>query len=588
MRPPLSSFLFIVAFTVHLASAVSFEEETDTDQPCSVRAWVRAEDLSPNHVSRGELRIKVPRQECAQQIASVTLRLQLDEFGEVKYLKEGAVLPEVRPSNESASTEYSSWMGTDVIYDYQAHDDGLVDSELWTIKAEERRAWTTEVILLRNPDLSQPVITPFTVAVPPVNYPPVISKYRQLRPPVGRHSFTDLGYRYVAVVTFTDRWPHSMHVQSPFTWNLTFEDPNCIGCVHPSEKGQQETLEWCLPKAQRSVFSAEVTLDNGKVAAPGQSLTGRVTVYKSTSREQWAQLQSGASAESACSDPSLGLCYTSPVISDQLWADSDSYAWNFAESDYDRYTHNLDDTGHAKGTITPSNSQFSFELQVPRRTPVDFVSYYSQIENQLAVQLVVLYPLEVARCINPGRKLDSEKEDEPATIEEGLWNMNTVGKSSQPQIQYHRMMFLGAKVPLTIVSAGASDQSIAHYLLPDGAVAPVLRNGLEMDMPASFPPTKPLIMVEDIAKTSARLMQPGSTDPIQTRQQFMNISRIRSRFMYPDPAKDYRGGNYVGVLWKKQIVAEERGIWPLRNEAVVDEGNDHLRSASAKAQHRAM
>ncbi|KAJ6581812.1 hypothetical protein B0H19DRAFT_890359, partial [Mycena capillaripes] len=49
---------------------------------CTVRAWVRAEDLSPDHVSRGELRIKVPRAECANQIASVSLRLQLDEFGE--------------------------------------------------------------------------------------------------------------------------------------------------------------------------------------------------------------------------------------------------------------------------------------------------------------------------------------------------------------------------------------------------------------------------------------------------------------------------------------------------------------------------
>ncbi|KAJ7696429.1 hypothetical protein B0H17DRAFT_893479, partial [Mycena rosella] len=50
--------------------------------PCEVRAWVRAEDLSPEHVSHGELRIKVPRAQCTQQIASVALRLQLDEFSE--------------------------------------------------------------------------------------------------------------------------------------------------------------------------------------------------------------------------------------------------------------------------------------------------------------------------------------------------------------------------------------------------------------------------------------------------------------------------------------------------------------------------
>ncbi|KAK7008222.1 hypothetical protein R3P38DRAFT_3210965 [Favolaschia claudopus] len=598
MRPPLSSFLFIVAFTVQLASADSFETKVNTAQPC-VRVRVRAEDLSPNHISRGDLRIEVTRQECAQQIASVTLRLQLDEFGEVKYLKEGAVLPEVHPSNESWSTEYSSSMGSDVVYDYQAHDDGLSDPELWTIKAEERRAWTTEAILLTDPDLSQPVITPFTVAVPAVNYPPVISKFRFLKPPVGQGSFTDLSYRYIAIVTFTDGCIESvavghtafipsesssqMQVQSPFTWNLTFEDPKCIGCDHPREKKRQETLKKCLPKAQRSVFSAEVTLDNGKVAAPGQSLTGRVTVHKikngattlsdisvrlqSTSREQWPQLQSGASAESACSDPWIGLCCTSPVVSDQLQAESNS--WNFAKSGNDRYIHNLDDKGLAKGAITLSNSQFSFELQVPHRTPVDFVSYYSQIENQLAVELEVLYPLEVARCIHSGQKLDSlEKEDDPATIEEGLWN---IFGPVEPQSVSHRRTTLNAKVPFIIVSTETSDQSIAHYLSPDGAVAPVLRSGLQMDMPASFLPIKPLIIVEDIATTSARLMRPGSTNPLQTRQRVMNITSLLN---YPDPTKAYRGGNYVGVLWKKKIVAEERGIWPLRNEAVVDEGND--------------
>jgi hypothetical protein len=41
-------------------------------------------------------------------------------------------------------------MEGDVVYDYQAHDDGLSDPELWTVKAEERRAWTTEATLLEN------------------------------------------------------------------------------------------------------------------------------------------------------------------------------------------------------------------------------------------------------------------------------------------------------------------------------------------------------------------------------------------------------------------------------------------------------
>ncbi|KAJ7622908.1 hypothetical protein DFH06DRAFT_1009006, partial [Mycena polygramma] len=119
-------------------------------EPCTIRAWVRAQDLSPDHISHGELRIKVPRAECANQIASVALRLQLDEFGEVKFLKKGAVLPEVRPSNQSAPSGYADWTGSDVVYDYQAYEDRFSNPELWTVKAEERRAWTTQATLLDN------------------------------------------------------------------------------------------------------------------------------------------------------------------------------------------------------------------------------------------------------------------------------------------------------------------------------------------------------------------------------------------------------------------------------------------------------
>ncbi|KAJ6581804.1 hypothetical protein B0H19DRAFT_929629 [Mycena capillaripes] len=213
MKTPLISLL-ATAFTLAVASDVETQPE-----PCAVRAWVRAEDLSPDHVSRGELRIKVPRAECANQVASVALRLQLDEFGELKFLKKGAVLPEVQPSNQSAPAGYEDWMGSGVVYDYQAHDDGLSDPELWTVKAEERRAWSTEATLIENnpssltfalmyrcsciADLSQAIVTSFTVAVPAVNYPPVLNQYRQLYGPVSRHSYADLGYRYIAVGIFT-------------------------------------------------------------------------------------------------------------------------------------------------------------------------------------------------------------------------------------------------------------------------------------------------------------------------------------------------------------------------------------------------
>jgi hypothetical protein len=38
----------------------------------------------------------------------------------------------------------------DAVYDYQPRDNAMTDPDLWVIKAEERRAWTTEAVLIDN------------------------------------------------------------------------------------------------------------------------------------------------------------------------------------------------------------------------------------------------------------------------------------------------------------------------------------------------------------------------------------------------------------------------------------------------------
>jgi hypothetical protein len=84
-------------------------------------------------------------------------------------------------------------------------------------------------------------------------------------------------------------------------------------------------------------------------------------------------------------------------------------------------------------------------------------------------------------------------------------------------------------------------------------------------MPDVFPVAQPIFTEEALANTSARLMKAGSTDPFHQDQQFMNWTRRQCRDSHP--TEDYRGGNYAGLLWRKKVVAEERGILP-----VVDRG----------------
>ncbi|KAK7012838.1 hypothetical protein R3P38DRAFT_3208958 [Favolaschia claudopus] len=591
MKASLAPLFLTIGVAVYLVSADLVGDEEI--QPCTVQAWVRAEDLSPNHVSRGELRIKVSKEECADLIASVALRLQFDEFGQVKHLKNGAVLPEVRPSYESASTEFTGGTGDEVVYDYQAYDDSLIDSELWTIEAEERSSWMTEAILLQNPDVSKTILTPFTVAVPAVNYPAVVSKYRNLYNygPVAQHAFSDLGYRYTTIVTFVDGRikeipsghtafiPSSeRHVQSPLTWNLTFEESKCRRCEAPSNlyHKYEELLEKCLPKDQRSAFTAEITIDSGKVAAAGQTLKGLITVHTTkhgttipsdifvyvqpVSRDHWAHGRAAAAGDSACPSAWSGLC-NQQFVEGQIYSQSERHSHYVFEEKDDKKVVCYPSLSHGyEEAITSSNSRITFEFSLPADAPVDTVSYYSGIENFLNVELTVLHSLDVARCLNPGRDF-LDNEDDPAAIEEGLWDTWTrLGSpaGSESDSIFYRQMTLHAMVPITVVGPDASDQSFAHYLEPNGAVAPLLRSGFQMDMPASFAAAKPLITAEAIAETSARLLQPAQ-------------NRYSLEYRGPDPTYRYQGGDYVGLLWRKKVVAEAKGIWPLRNKELFEE-----------------
>ncbi|KAJ7674458.1 hypothetical protein B0H17DRAFT_1082098 [Mycena rosella] len=149
------------------------------DGDCKVQAWVRADDLVPDHVSP----VNLPPY-CANRVASVArVRLQLDEFGDVTYLRRGAVLTEIpghRSNNQPVLLDVLGFLGgssDDAVYDYRAYDRATSDSAFWVVKGEERRAWYPEVVRFQHSsNSSKPMVAPFSVASPAVNYPPALMK----------------------------------------------------------------------------------------------------------------------------------------------------------------------------------------------------------------------------------------------------------------------------------------------------------------------------------------------------------------------------------------------------------------------------
>jgi len=73
-----AALLYITTVSAHFFSP-------QKEKACHVEAWVRAEDLSPNAIANGDLRVQV-NPSCTEKIASVVLQLQFDEFSEVKFL----------------------------------------------------------------------------------------------------------------------------------------------------------------------------------------------------------------------------------------------------------------------------------------------------------------------------------------------------------------------------------------------------------------------------------------------------------------------------------------------------------------------
>ena len=179
--------------------------------------------------------------------------------------------------------------------DHDRYYESLRDPALWIVKAEERTAFKSAVTLIKKffgmsflalalsitmahnfyADYSQPVIVPFTVAVPNVNYPPALR--------LSGHSFGDSGretnsmhlYRYTALIafqsghkveipagyiTFDPVHDASLHTRA-FSTNVTLEERT---------QGLRDHLKVCAADTEETIFEAQVTVEGGNVVGAGE------------------------------------------------------------------------------------------------------------------------------------------------------------------------------------------------------------------------------------------------------------------------------------------------------------------------------
>ncbi|KAF7313373.1 hypothetical protein HMN09_00493000 [Mycena chlorophos] len=470
---------------------------------CRVKVWVRAEDLTPGSTSNGDIRVKVFPAECGTQVASVSLRLQLDEFAEVKYLRPSTVLPEITKVQDDDATRPASvdaWESTRVTYNYTAYDAALSDPAYWVVKAEERRGWVTEMILFDNSsatlDFSRPQVIPFVVVSPLVNYPPAREEYPRPWAPVldpGQSTRTALGYHYHAVVVFQDGRTQEVFVghtnfrpvftlpplsSAPFIWDGTFVDPPPMDGGLPSRF--VDRTEDCLPRDLRSLFTAHVELENG-VFHTGQTLRGRVTVdatsgstnmstisvtLRAIMNDHWAQRQADTGDETKV--PQFdGLGHV--VVS------TDSYQWIVNDETMCRTSINHRSRPSVRGAVSQRRPTFDFALDIHASFFPEFESHYWSSSAILEIQLNAAYSREAAQCMaspaawdHVNAEEDIPDDDEDLAREEDLWDSNiAVGKRRERTLW---TMPLFVQVPVVVLGA-ISSEAVPHYLTPNVTVA---------------------------------------------------------------------------------------------------------------------
>ncbi|KAJ7696609.1 hypothetical protein B0H17DRAFT_403271 [Mycena rosella] len=367
--------------------------------------------------------------------------------------------------------------------------------------------------------------------------------------------------------------------RAPVTWNVTFTEDKPQEVDLPSARKESADKQRCLPEELRSVFVAEVTLYEGNSVRPGQMLRGKVTVHATpgsttmsdleitlmtTTDHHWATAQAttGGDDEFGLFSRRLRRHSTGRSVNDSY-----IHADLFKEKDDDsEYSHllfsNMYPSHHSR--LTATKPYFDFEIQVPQTAVPDFSAFYGSVENFLGFQLQVSYSRDAEICIRGVNAYGIDAVDDESTAddlektEEGLWDPHTrVGQPPTAQTNWNSMLFLTGQVRINVLG-DMSTQPVEHYL-KSGLPSPVI---LVSQEDIVFPPAHPVTIVEPIANTSARLMDPeGTFDPFQSSLNFHNMTRLRFAHRHQrDPLSLHDWGNYVGLLWKKKVVAMERGI----------------------------
>jgi len=196
--------------------------------------------------------------------------------------------------------------------------------------------------------------------------------------------------------------------------------------------------------------------------------------------------------------------------------------------------------------LTEQKQYLDFEWEFSEDAIRNFHAYYATSVTSLEINLYVSYP-PAEGCIFGSE--DKEPIEDTNQYEEGLWDDGTpVGQSlkgpdylAKPLSPTQRLV---VKIPITLIGAQRSDPSgppPIHYLTPGVASPVILASPPSSYKDVVFPVSQPTITPEPNENTISRFL----SSPVRGIAESIR-----------DPSQDYFSGSYVGLLWKKKMMAE--------------------------------
>ncbi|KAF7979331.1 hypothetical protein HWV62_42745 [Athelia sp. TMB] len=545
-------------------------------------AWVRAEDLIPSALLNGDLRIKV-NPSCAQEIASVALQLQLDEYAEVKFPRRGAVMPTAPICGNSTCKDEGQWWRMNGLPDSDSersrYQDALRDPELWDIQAEERTAWDSAVTLHEGPfEYLRPLVVPFVVAMPHVQFPPgyKVSSvfYNDLQSNVTSAKHV---YRYTALVTFSNgrltKVPAGYTTFHPTPPSASAQPKSFANVTLSYDERRDGWLGACgsfwSAEDRAEEHTVQIDLAGGSIYHHGDMIRANVTFYDNTSsisslwasigqerNQKWARARAEASGSDAFS---AGYRDEHNFGFDLISTSSCRYNYIFGTEDH-RCSFRKDDF---KRLDTASFQVVGFHLKVDENVVPNFQMHYTDVESFIKITVDIPFPLAVQTCLNPQQDAPPTSDAEQA--EELMWDTySPVGRSALYDLLTYEYQ-LSARIPITILPDGkfstdTPSEPPRHYLDPEGTPSPVLLTAAPASLAeVAFPMAHPTISAKSVEEIAQRMLDA----PVRVSH-FDEFSA--------GPADDYYAGSYAGVLWEKKVIAGIREQSPATTEETQVQG----------------